>query len=49
MDIEEIAHQLYLADLDYDGSGDKYRHLAKAVARLYDKKTEPRKEIAPAE
>jgi hypothetical protein len=30
-EIERLAHMLYLADLDYDGSGDKYGHLARSV------------------
>ncbi len=29
--IEKIAHALYLADLQYDGSGDRYAYLAKAA------------------
>jgi hypothetical protein len=29
--IKHIAHTLYLADVDYDGHGGKYVHLARAV------------------
>lgn len=30
-EIERVAHMLYLADLDYNGSGGRYSHLARAV------------------
>ena len=29
--IETIAHAMYLADLQYDGSGDRYAYLAEAA------------------